>query len=81
MIALSNCFKYEPKISRLTSANSIIVGSRVIYITKKDHTGKTTSSFIAYDYETKIQLAWHKNKDDLIAYLNKKEKEINELVL
>ena len=72
MIELNKCFKYSQPISKLTKANSILVDERVIYIVKKDHTGKACGLYIAYDYETKIQLAFNKKKDELIEYLKSK---------
>ena len=71
-----DCFKYQPEIKKLTKANSIMVDERVIYIVKKDHTGKTATMYFAYDYTTRIQLVHKKNKDALIEYLKDKKLEV-----
>lgn len=73
MNEVSSCEKYEPKIKKLTKANSLVINERVIYICKKDHTGKASKLFVAYDYETKIQLAFNKDKDILIEFLEKQD--------
>lgn len=63
--------KYQPDIKRLTKANSIVIQDRVVYIVKKKESGKTVKLFVAYDYETKIKLAAHWDKETLIEFLNK----------
>ena len=76
MLDTKVCFKYQPEIKKLTNANSTMVDSRIVYIVKKDYTGKTSSMYIAYDYKTRIQLAFHKNKDELIEYLKDKKLDV-----
>jgi hypothetical protein len=66
------CFKYEPPIKRLTKSNCITADSRVIYIVKKDYKGNASKLYIAYDYVTKIQIAFHKDKEFLIKFLQNK---------
>jgi len=38
-----------------------------------NHDGSKATMYIAYDYETKIQLAFMKDKDKLIEFLNKQD--------
>lgn len=73
MIPIDKCFRYEPEIKRLTKASSCIASGRVIYIAKKDYTGKASKLYVAYDYKTKIQLAFNTNKDKLIEYIQEKD--------
>lgn len=73
MIPLKDCFRYEPEIKRLTKSNSFIHQGRVIYIVKKENTGKAFGLYVAYDYKTKVQLAFHKNKDDLIDFIKRQD--------
>jgi hypothetical protein len=79
MYSKEQCFKYSGDIKKLTKANSTIVGNRVIYIVKKDHEQKTSKLYIAYDYKTKIQLAYNSEKDKLIEYLNKRKEDLSVL--
>ena len=90
MIDLKDCQKYQPEIKRLTKANSFsyefsgyvdkefIEFSRVIYIVKKDITGKAIKLFVAYDYATKIKLSAHWDKDILIEYIGNQDLNILE---
>lgn len=64
---------------KLSKPNSVIVGDRIIYISKKNHKGKTTGMYIAFDYETKIQIAFHKDKDELINYLKSIDKDLKDV--
>lgn len=50
-----------------------MIDGRVIYIVKKEHTGKACKFFFAYDYETKIQLHFSLYKDELINLLETKD--------
>jgi len=80
MISLDKCFRYEPEIKRLTKASSFIADGRVIYITKKDHQGKPIVLYAAYDYKTRVQLAFMDNKEKLIEFIKKQDlKVLNEL--
>ena len=76
MVELTDCFKYELPIKKLTKSNSIMVDDRVIYIVKKDHTGKASRFFFAYDYLTKIQLHFKDNKQELVDVLSKENFEV-----
>lgn len=67
------CFKYEGEIKRLTKANSFVADGRVIYVVKKDYTGKTSKMFIAFDEATKVQLFAHYDKDVLINFLQQQD--------
>ena len=69
MRAIEDCYKYEPEIKKVTKSNSIVIDGRVVYIVKKEHTGKVSRMFIAYDKETKIQLMAMHDKDELIQFL------------
>jgi hypothetical protein len=73
MLDTEKCFKYEPEIKRVTKANSLMVDGRVVYIVKKDHTGKSICLYVAYDKETKIQLGYNEDKQALINYLLDKD--------
>ena len=73
MIPLSKCFRYEPEIKRLTKANSIAVNGRVLYIVKKFYNGDASRLYACYDYKTKIQLAFHEDKDMLIEFMKKQD--------
>ena len=74
MIPIEDCFRYQPDIKRLTKSNSFIHNGRVIYLVKKDHEGKAMKNhFVAYDYKTKIQLAFMTNKDKLIEFIEKQD--------
>lgn len=64
---------------KLSKSNSVIVGDRIIYISKKNHKGKITGMYIAFDYETKIQIAFHKDKDELINYLKSRDKDLKDV--
>ena len=73
MRELDDCWKYEPDIKRVTVSNSFIADGRVIYIVKKEHTGKSIKLFVAYDKATKVQLAAHWDKEVLISYIQKQD--------
>lgn len=64
---------YQPDIKRLTKNNSTLIQGRVIYIVKKDVNGKALKVFVAYDYETKVKLAVHQDKEQLIEFLKKQD--------
>lgn len=72
MIDILSCHRYSLPMPKLSKVNSFIIDDRVIYVTKSDYLGKTSRLYIAYDYETKIQLAFNINKDELIEYLKDK---------
>ena len=76
MRQLDECKMYEPDIKRLTKTNSFIADGRVIYITRRSHTGKALKMYVAYDSHTKVQLAGHYDKDVLIKYLQGKDMSI-----
>jgi len=61
---------------KLSKANSATIHDRVVYIVKKDHAGKSSSFFFAYDYVTKIQLHFKDNKQELIDVLSKENFEV-----
>jgi hypothetical protein len=73
MRSLEECNKYQPDIKRVTKSNSFTSGGRIIYIVKKDYTGKTVKVYVAYDKETKIQLMAHWDKEFLIEYIRKQD--------
>ena len=74
MRPLEECYKYEPEIKRMTKTNSFIADGRVIYVVKKDHTGKTLpKTYVAYDSHTKVKLAAHWDKDKLIRYIQSQD--------
>jgi hypothetical protein len=73
VLAVEDCFIYQPDIKRVTSANSFIAGGRTVYIVKKDSTGKSIKIYNAYDKDTKTQLSSHWDKDILIKYLQTKD--------
>ena len=76
MLDTKVCFRWQPIFPRLSDVNSLFVDNRVIYIAKKNYTGKDSNLYIAYDYKTRIQLAFHKNKDELIEYLKDKKLDV-----
>jgi len=63
---------------KLTKANSEIIEGRIYYIVKKDVNRKTTSMYMAYDYETGIPVYWHKKKEQLIEWLKERADLIDE---
>ena len=85
MRALEQCETYQQDIKRLTKSNSFvyefnglvdknfITFNRVIYIVKKDVTGKAVKVFVAYDYESKVKLAVHWDKEKLVEYVKKQD--------
>ena len=73
MRAIEDCFVYQPDISRVTKSNSFVASGRIIYICKKNHEGKAMKIYSAYDKETKVLLASHRDKDFLIKYLSDKD--------
>lgn len=73
MIPIESCYRYTGIITKLTKTNSFIHNGRVIYIAKKDHEGKPYGLYIAYDYKTKIQLAFGKTKDFVIEFIKKQD--------
>lgn len=81
MKSLDECFKYEPEIKRLTKANSLLVGTRVIYIVKKNHKGQANRFYIAYDYKTKVQLAFNTDKEALKEFLLFMEEDIERVFI
>ena len=70
---LEDCYRYQPEIKRMTKTNSFIADGRVIYVVKKDHTGKSVKMYVAYDSSTKVQLAAHHDKDELIRFIQSKD--------
>lgn len=56
---------------KLTKANSRIINTRLVYISKKDYTGTNTKVYIAFDYATKIQLGFASDKDKLVEMLER----------
>lgn len=73
MIPLEQCFRYEPKITRLTKANSFTHQGKVIYVVKKESNGKAYGIYIAYDYKTKVQLGFNRDKNWLIEFIKKQD--------
>ena len=73
MLDKDKCFTYELVIPKLSKANSFIASGRQVYVKKADCTGKSSKLFVAYDYETKIQLLAYWNKEDLIKYIQSKD--------
>ena len=71
MIDVDKTFRAEFDFGKLTKANSIVINTRVVYISKKDCTGTNTKTYIAFDYLTKIQLGFSTNKEKLIEMLNR----------
>lgn len=69
MRATEDCNVYEPDIKRVAKSNSFVASGRVIYIVKKESSGKTSKIYYAYDRETKIQLGGHWDKEYLINFL------------
>lgn len=66
--------RYGLKIPNLSKVNSVSIQDRVIWITKKNENGKDTSTYIAYDYLTKIKLGVHVGgKKALIEFLEKQD--------
>ena len=76
MNKLEDCFRIKKNFPNLSKANSAVCNGRVIYIIKEDHAGKSSDFFFAYDYETKIQLHFHEDKDKLIEFLNEQNFEV-----
>ena len=70
---VEECWKYEPEIKRMTKTNSFIADGRVIYVVKKDYTGKTIRMYVAYDSSTKVQLCAHHDKDELIRFVQSQD--------
>jgi len=73
MLAIEDCYKYEPEIKRLTKSNSFLASGRVIYVVKKEPNGKTSKSYQAYDHESKVLLGSHYDKDFLISFIVKQD--------
>ena len=73
MRTIEECDVYEPDIKRVTKTNSFVADGRVVYVVKKDHEGKTTKSYVAYDRATKVKLAAHWDKDVLIDFVQKQD--------
>lgn len=71
MKSIDECFVLSKNIPKLTKANSAIIQGRVIYIVKENYAGKSSCFFHGYDFDTKIQLAFHKNKNGLIDFLSR----------
>lgn len=65
------CFIAEFEFGKLTKSNSVVINNRLVYISKKDYTGKTIKVYIAFDYETKIQLGFFSSKEKAIEILSK----------
>ncbi len=70
---IEDCAVYQLDIKRLTKTNSFIADGRVVYVVKKDHTGKAVKIYVAYDSHTKVKLAAHHDKEVLIKYLQHKD--------
>lgn len=65
---------YGGNIPKLTKANSVTINDRVVWITNKNETGKTTITYIGYDYLTKIKLGvCIDGREGLISYLEKQD--------
>lgn len=70
---IEDCKTYEPDIRKPTKANSFVADGRVIYVVKKDYTGKPLKMYVAYDEATKVQLMAHHDKDTLIEFIQSKD--------
>jgi hypothetical protein len=72
--------RYEPEISKITKANSVLVNNRLFYIIKKDEDGKACKAYCVYDYETRIKLGFFWDKTTIVDNLKKifKEKNISD---
>ena len=73
------CNVYEGSFSKLTRANSFIASGRIIIVLKKQHDGKPSDCYVAYDYKTKKQLTFHWEKDRLIEVVKRLGDRLNEL--
>ena len=72
ILAIEDCFVYELEFSKLTKANSVVIDNRIVYIVKKDYRGSASPFFTAYDYTTKVQILFNKDKKKLIEILKTK---------
>lgn len=79
MLPLNRCNKYELDFSKPTKSNSVVIGNRTIIINKKDKDGLSVKCYVAWDYKSKIQLAFSDDKDKLILFLLGKESDIEEI--
>ncbi len=72
MLNVENISKAEFDFGKITKANSSVINGRLIYISKKDSSGNQTKIYIAFDYESKIQLGFYSDKEKLIDMLTRK---------
>ena len=56
--------KYQPDI-KVTKSNSLLVADRLFFFIKKDFEGKPVKGYVIYDYETKIQLSFAYEKEEI----------------
>jgi len=70
--------KYKKDFPKLTKSNSYIKDGVVFYIAKKNHNGNLATFYVAYEYKTKTKIAFHKDKDKLKQFLDKKIGEIKQ---
>ena len=68
-----DCAVYFEEFKRPTKVNSFVADGRIIRVVKKDHTGKSSRMYVAYDSYTKIQLVAHHSKDEVIRFLQGKD--------
>ena len=68
--------KYQLDFPKLSVINSYIKDGVIFYITKKNHNGKVSPFYVAYEYDTKVKITFFKKKEDLINFL---ENNINEI--
>lgn len=61
--------RFAGKIPNLTKVNSTVIHGRVIWLTKKNESGKESKVYIAYDFMTKIKLGVSTSKEKLIKSL------------
>ena len=77
-LIFNKVLRYKEELSKPTKANSFIHMGRVIILLGKDVDGKalkvksgvkSKTAYIAYDYKTRLQLAYHYDKDFLKDYI------------
>ena len=62
--------KFLADTPKLTKANSYIKDGVIFYIVKKGYDGKPDKLYVAYDYRTKYLVWFHKDKSELILWIN-----------
>lgn len=71
MLSVDLCHKANFDFGKITKANSFVIHGRLIYVSKKDALGIATKVYIAFDYETKLQLGFSPNKEKLFDMLTR----------